>query len=89
MNIGKKHTEETKKKISEYKKQWQQNRTPDERKHTEETKQLLSIKAKGRIITEEQRKKMSEAKKNFLNSLTPDELLAYKTKLANSRKKNL
>lgn len=88
-NTGKKHSEETKKKISDNKKLWQSNRSPEERKHSEETKQLLSQKHKGKIITEEQKRKMSEAKKRFLESMSPEELKAYKDKLANSRKKKL
>jgi hypothetical protein len=50
--FGRKHTEETKKKISEMSKG---------RKHTEETKKKISKIRKGKKHTEESKKKMSEA----------------------------
>ena len=55
-NLGKHHTEETKKKLSEAKKG----------KHlSEETRKKLSEAGKGKRRSEETRKKMSEAKKNM------------------------
>jgi group I intron endonuclease len=66
---GTKHTEESKRKISEYRKT---TKLSDEqkkkfsfkgRKHSDESKKKASESLKGRIVTLEQRRKSSEAKK--------------------------
>ena len=53
---GKKHTEETKRKMSEDRKGM---------KHTEETKRKMSEARKGKTLSEETKRKMSEAKKGI------------------------
>lgn len=63
--IGKKHTEEHKRKISEAGKgrKWSQETRAKSagRKHSEETKELIREKNIGRVISEETRQRMSES----------------------------
>lgn len=78
INLGKKHSEETKQKIGNASKiTWNKAKNLGlkrkqvgmiGKKHSEETKQNMSLRASGRTVSEETKKKMSQAAKKRWNN---------------------
>tara|TARA_Y100001938_G_scaffold131676_1_gene189067 strand:- start:1629 stop:2450 length:822 start_codon:yes stop_codon:yes gene_type:complete len=73
---GKKHTEESRRKMSEFKKnnpipQWHRDKITNSlkgRKHSEESKKKMSEAQKGRVFSEESKRRMSESSKGIKHS---------------------